>query len=143
MLSYLFAGIEAFGARDELDKVFVLALLAADVLACETGGFAGKFAVLGGGGSEDGALLVGAFVALFGEVSELLCSDLGVVVFLVKYWSSLIFFFAVAEPLVTLRVLTSGSGLSRKYLPVYSGRSSSVVYSKQKHGMFGWCGHCR
>jgi hypothetical protein len=84
----------------------------------------------------DWALLVGAFVALLGDVSELRCSSFGVEVFPARYWSSLNFFFAVVvEPFVSFGVLTSGSGLSRRYFPVYSGRSSSVVYSKQKHGV--------
>lgn len=98
----------------------------------------------GGGGNEGGGggrvLLTGAFVALLGDVSELLWSGFGVVVFPARYCPSLNFFVAIAavefgvEPFVeTFGVLAaaaeSGSGLSRRYFPVYSGRSSSVVYS--------------
>jgi hypothetical protein len=97
---------------------------------CETEDFGWWVVVL------DWALRVGAFVALLGEVSELSCSSFGVDVF-PRYWSSLILLFAgFVEPFVSLGVLTSGSGLSRRYFPVYSGRSSMVVYSKQKHGVF-------
>jgi len=89
-------------------------------------------------------LLTGVFVALLGEVSELLCSGFGVVVFPARYCPSFSFLVAVAgvaapvvadvlpfvvEPLDVQKAAGSGSGLSGRYFPVYSGRSSSVVYS--------------
>jgi len=73
---YLLAGTEALDAFEEV-LLFEIGVLVSELGAV----FAGRgFEVRGGGG-----LLVGAFVALFGEVSELRCSLLGVLDFPAMY----------------------------------------------------------
>ena len=146
--SYLLTGIEGFGARDELAEVLPADLAGAGVLACEfEESFECVFTAAAVEAVEEAAVGVGALLAgawfiallLFGEVSELRWSVLGVFWnWPERYWSRLYFRFAgFAIPLVeSFGVFVSGSGLSRRYFPEYSGRSRRVVYSKQRQSWF-------